>query len=137
MDAFLMHGFEDVTLSWAGRDYVIPANRQMRLIAMVEDALSSGTGRQAIGILMQAEGPSYSRLAGAFGTALRYAGAPVSDDEIYLAIMQDFADGDHAESTRKIQAAVLSLLTLIAPPIAAEMTKTAARDEKADDEKKT
>jgi len=55
----MMHGFEDVTLHWHGQAYTIPANRQMMLIAKIEDALSGDTGQQATSILFRKEGPPH------------------------------------------------------------------------------
>lgn len=111
-----MQGFEDVTLGWKGETYTIPANRQMGLVARIEDALSGDTGRQAISILMQKEGPPYSRLAAAFGAALRYAGANVTDEEIYVSIMEDFSKSQ-ALVVAKLQAVIVALLMVIAPPL--------------------
>jgi len=124
-----MQGFEDVKISWAGAEYTVPANRQLLLIASIEDALSSGAGKSALQMLMQEGGPSTSRLAMAYGAALRFAGASVSDDEIYLSIMEDMAQKDISVAV-KIQSAIMALISIIAPPIAREL---AAPD---DDEKK-
>jgi hypothetical protein len=120
MDPWLMKGFDDVAFTWRDQTYIVPANRQMMLIAKVEDALSAGSGKQAIGILLQPEGPPYSRLAAAFGAALRHAGALVTDEEIYLEVMGDFAEGN-ADASAKVQAAVLSILSVIAPPMARKL----------------
>jgi len=99
-----------------GETFTIPANRQMGLVARVEDALSGETGKQAITILMQKEGPPYSRLAAAFGAALRYAGATVTDEEIYLSIMEDFTKS-RADVALKLQTVIVALLMIIAPPL--------------------
>lgn len=111
-----MNGFEDVTVGWQGKEYVIPANKQMGLIARVEDALSGDSGIQAINVLMQKQGPSYSRLAAAFGAVLRYAGAQVTDEEIYLSIMDDFSKS-RADVAIKLQTVIISLLMIISPPV--------------------
>jgi len=112
--------FKDVTLTWGEQSYTVPANEQMGLILVIEDALAAGTGRQAIGILLGAEGPSYARLATAYGAALRYAGSTVTDDEIYLSIMEDMA-AQSADVAVKVQGAIIALLSIIAPPIGAKM----------------
>lgn len=113
----LMKGFETVRLSWQGEAYEVPAERQLRLIAEIEDALSGPSGRQAIGVLLSPGGPSYSRLAAAYGAALRHAGATVTDEEIYLSIVGDLAGGQD-RVREKVQAAVLGLLEIMAPPLA-------------------
>lgn len=112
----MMKGFEPVTLQWSGENFTVPADRQMMLIATIEDALSGPTGGQALHVLMRPEGPPYSRLACAYGAALRHAGANVTDDDVYLAIMGDFAGGE-GDTAARVQAAILGLLAIIAPPI--------------------
>ena len=111
-----MQGFEDVTLSWRGESYTVPANNQMMLIAKIEDALSGESGQQALTILFRKEGPPHSRLAAAFGAALRHAGARVTDEEIYLSIQDDIAAKGKAEKTIAIQSCILALLSVISPP---------------------
>lgn len=120
-----MSGFQEVTLSWKGVEYTVPADRQMGLIQVIEDGLTGGTGRQAIGVLLAAEGPSYSRLATAFGKALRYAGAGVTDEEIYLSIIEDVAD-QKADAAVAVQTCVLSLISIIAPPIGSRLASITA-----------
>lgn len=125
-----MQGFEDVTLGWKGESFTIPANRQMGLVARIEDALSGDTGRHAINVLVQRDGPPYSRLAAAFGAALRYAGAKVTDEEIYLSIMEDFAKSQ-ADVASKLQGVIIALLMVMAPPLARAVSEeTEAASEK-------
>lgn len=121
-----MHGFEDVTFGWGGMSYTVPANRQMGLVARVEDALSGDSGRQAISVLMQREGPPYSRLAAAFGAALRYAGAAVTDEEIYLSIMEDFTKS-RSDVAVKVQTVIVALLMVIAPPVGRSLNSNGAK----------
>jgi len=117
-----MKGFEDVTISWRGQDYIVPANRQLMLIALIEDALSGDSGKQALSVLFRREGPPYSRLAAAFGAALRHAGARVSDEEVYLSIMEDMAQRSKAEVTAMVQQSIIALLSIMAPPAARAIT---------------
>lgn len=123
-----MQGFDDVTLTWRGQDYTVPANRQMALIAKIEDALSGDTGQQALTILFRREGPPYSRLASAFGAALRHAGARVTDDEVYLSIQADLVSKSKAEKTAAIQNCILALLSIISPPAVAQISGKSAED---------
>ena len=111
-----MRGFEDVTLTWAGADYVVPASNQLMLIAKIEDALSGDSGQQALSVLFRKEGPPHSRLAAAFGAALRHAGARVTDDEIYLSIQRDLAGQSKAQKTASIQSCIMAILAIISPP---------------------
>lgn len=71
--------FDDVTLNWAGIDYTIPANKMMGAIARIEDhitlpELKNFGDRGAVPL---------SRLASAFASVLRYAGAKVTDEQAY------------------------------------------------------
>jgi len=128
----MMHGFEDVTLTWKGEAFTVPANKQMLLIAKIEDALSGDTGQQALSVLFRREGPPYSRLAAAFAAALQYAGAKVSDEEVYLSIMADLSEGSRDKVTETVQGAVIALLSIISPPVGAGLS-----DAKASTGKKT
>ena len=125
-----MQGFEDVTFEWKGEKYTVPANRQLMLIAKVESALSGDTGRQAVDLLLQPSGPPHAHLAMAFETALRYAGAVIDDGEVYLAIMEDFANGS-GDAALKLNTATLTLLSVIAPPIGRAMREPATPKKKA------
>src|SRR6056297_892204 len=116
-----MQGFEDVKISWKGAEYVIRANTMMPLVAKMEDVLSGESGRPAIQVLTTGNGPSIPRLSMAYGAALRHAGANVTDDEIYLSIVNDFATGD-ADVAVKMQRAVQAIIAVMAPPIALAMS---------------
>jgi len=111
-----MKGFEDVTLSWAGKDYVVPADRQLMLIAEIEDALSGPNNVPAVAVLTRPAGPGHARLASAYGAALQYAGAEVSEGEIYMALQEDMADGNAGVQV-KLQNATLGLLAIVSPPV--------------------
>lgn len=121
--------FNEVKISWGGETYTIPAKDQMKLVLQLEEALSGGTGKQAIGVLLSPEGPPYGILASAFGTMLRFAGAPVSDEEIYLSIVSDMAESK-ADVVTKTQAAIVAVLSVIAPPIGLKMGSIASGTEK-------
>jgi len=115
-------GFQDVTLGWKEDTYVLPAERQMPVIAKIEAALCpDGTG-QPVQVLLTGQGLTYHRLASAYGLALRAAGARVADEDIYLSMMRDLANGD-AEAQEKMQLACLGLLEIVAPPIALKLRK--------------
>jgi len=123
-----MQGFEPVTLTWQGTENTVPAERQMLLIAKIEDALIGDSGKQAISVLFAKEGPPHSRLAMAFGAALRHAGAAVSDDAVYLSIQDDIANKSKAQKAVAIQSAIIALLSIISPPAARALTGRDAAD---------
>lgn len=116
----MSNGFKSVTLHWDGETYTIPANQVFPVVQQVEDALIGAGSTQALYILLQPEGPPNGRLAKAFGAALRYAGATVGDDEIYLKIVGGIAEKDMSVQTL-LRTAVLNLLQIVAPPVAAQM----------------
>lgn len=124
-----MSGFEDVTLEWSGEKYTIPANRQLMLIATVEAALVGNTGKQAIELLLQPNGPPHAHLAMAFEAALRYAGAQIAEGEVYLSVMKDLANGS-GDGIAKLNAATIAMLSIISPPIGSAMREDATPKKK-------
>lgn len=111
-----MQGFEDVTLSWRGEDYIVPADQQLMLIAKIEDALAGESGEQALSVLMRSQGPPHARMAMAFGAALRHAGANVSDNDVYLSMQSDLSKGK-ADRIAAIQMATVALISIVSPPM--------------------
>lgn len=111
-----MKGFQPVTLHWGDKSYTVQAEDQLRLIAEIEDVLSDSSGRAAVSVLMKKGGPSFSRLSMAYAAALRYAGASVSDQEIYLTMQEGLADAD-SSTAEMVQDLVIGLLAIIAPPV--------------------
>jgi len=111
-----MQGFEPVVIGWQGTEYTVPAEGQLMLVAKIEAALRDATGKNAMAALLQSGGPDYAALAMAFGAALRHAGANVSDDQVYLTIQADFAEGT-AESVVAVQNCIMSLVSIISPPM--------------------
>ncbi len=115
-----MHGFEDVAFVWKGETFTVPANQQLRLIAEIEEALVR-PGEQAVAVLCRTGGPGYSRLAAAYGAALRYAGAKVDDEDIYLAIVDGLGNRD-TSTVVDVQGYLMALLAVVAPPIYRKIT---------------
>lgn len=116
-----MQGFSDVTLGWQGDSFTVPANRQLMLIAKIEDALAGDGGEQAIAVLFRKNGAPHSRLAAAYGAALRYAGADVTDEAVYLSIQSDIATQSSKAVAASVQRMLMGLLAIISPPTAAVM----------------
>jgi len=118
--------FEPVTLSWKGEQFVVAPERTLPLIAAIEDALMGPGGEPPVAMLTRQGGPGYARLSAAYGAALRYAGAQVTDEEIYTSIQEDFAASDNSVAV-KVQGAILGLLAIISPPVSAKLTGGAAK----------
>lgn len=103
-----MSVFSDIGLEWQGEVYTIPSDRVMKAIAIVEAHI---TVPEFLMISVGKHVP-VSRLCAAYGALLRYAGAKVSDEEVYASV---FAGRD-LQGT--IVRSVSELMTLILPPAA-------------------
>jgi hypothetical protein len=114
-----MAGFEPVTLSWKGEDFTVPADRVFGMIGQIEEIILSGESVPAV-LLLLSNRVSQHRLSCAFGAALRYAGASVSDEEIYLSI-QDSLANDDMDGAIALQRSVLAILSILSPPFAANL----------------
>lgn len=97
--------FDDVSLTWKGREYVIPRNRVMGAIARVEDVLTL----HELLVIQTRGGTPYAKLSAAYGTVLRYAGAKVEDEDVYAGMFK-------AETSGEIGGAVVNLLHMMLPP---------------------
>lgn len=103
--------FQSVTLKWDNKEYVVPANQVMGLIAKIEDVIT-------LAELMNKKGAPLARVAMGYGAALRYAGCRVKDEQVY----QGMFSGDASEA---IQTAVSGLLSMMIPP--ADILDTSAK----------
>ena len=93
--------FEDITLTYGGKDYTIPSNGVMRLIAKIEDVISLHE------LTVQ---PALSKLAEAYTVALVYAGCKkVKTEEVYASL---FGDGGR----ENIEQSITTLITMMVPP---------------------
>lgn len=99
--------FSDVRLQWGEEEYKIPAGSVLRAIAVVEEIITLGEmprpGRPRIPL---------ARLSMAYAALLRFAGAKVSDDEVYNAMFGK-AGGSLAA---RVSEAVFALECLMIPP---------------------
>jgi len=118
-----MHGFDDVTLTWRGQSHTVPAKSQLMMIAKIEAALAPDGG-QAVNVLFRNGGPQHTRLAQAFGAALRYAGADVSDDDVYLSIHEDIANRSADQVAATVTNMIFALLAIISPPTARALAQS-------------
>jgi hypothetical protein len=99
--------FEDVKISWAGIDYTIPAHKMMGAIARIEDHVTMPE-LQRFG---ERQTVPMTRLASAFASVLRYAGATkVTDEDVYAAMFS--TDGNAQEAMAE---AITVLLGMMVP----------------------
>ena len=99
-----MSVFNELNLTWKGADYSVPSDNILRLIAKVEDVI---TLNELYSYSQKGAAP-LAKIATAFGIVLRYAGAKVSDDEVYKTIVTSGADSAIV--------ATRTLLTMMIPP---------------------
>ena len=70
--------FQKITLGWREKDYVVPPERMLGLIAEIEEIISLP---EIFGMIHGKH--NMSKISRAYGAALRYAGAPTTDEEAY------------------------------------------------------
>lgn len=104
--------FKDVTLTWAGAEYLVQAEKVMRLIAIVEDIIT-------LEELVASSGRKRSKISEAYGAALRYAGAKVTDEDVYASLF-------YVDSAEHTVNAVNGLLMMMVPPKAVAQQEEAA-----------
>ena len=97
-----MSVFQDITLGFDGKEYTVPSNKVMMLIAKVEDVVS-------LGDLTTGTGPKLSRLAEGYCVCLNYAGADVKTEQVYETL---FGNGGR----KNVEEAITNLMTLMLPP---------------------
>lgn len=95
--------FNDITLTWDGKKYKIAARSVLAVIATIEDII---TIDELVKVAKRKTVP-LSRVAMAYGAALRFAGAEVDDEDVYVGL---FADGGSTAA-----ASVQGLLSMMIP----------------------
>ena len=94
--------FEDVTITWSGKEYVVPANKVMGLVEVIEDIVTLEE--------LYAAGVKRIKLSRAFTAALRYAGAKdVTDEQVYSTLFG-------AEAATATAQAIGGILHMMIPP---------------------
>ena len=93
--------FEPVTLAWGKDTYEIPAELVMGLIERIEDHVTFGD--------LADNKVKFGKIAAAYGTALRYAGCRVTNEEVYRSIL----DG---ASFEQVTSAINGLMMIMVPP---------------------
>lgn len=112
-----MNGFEEVRVTWEGREYRIPPDQVLRCIAKIEDVITLAELQR----FTAAEQVPFAKIAMAFGAVLRHAGADVNDYAVYRAMFDEATDaeGKPLDSTGKFLVAVEAvqkLMVLMLPP---------------------
>lgn len=98
--------FEQITLSWGGKDYFIEPDNVMRAIAKVEDVITL----VQIARCYETRDIPLVKIAQAYAAVLRHAGARVEDDEVYNDLFQN------GELQKRAWAAINTLQRMMIPP---------------------
>ena len=107
-----MRVFEDVNLAWKGREYKIESTKVMGAIAKIEEVITL----KELGEYANRGDAPMAKLAMAFASVLRYAGAKVGDDEVYAGMFS-------GESGASVMESLSSLLAMMIPPNALQSKK--------------
>jgi len=101
-----MGAFDDIPLEWDGVTYTIPANRVLGAVARIEDIITL----HELGEYSARGTAPMGKLAKAYGAVLRYAGADLSDEDVYLGM---FSGGVSPEA---MMVAINGLVGIMVPP---------------------
>ncbi|SDP40674.1 hypothetical protein SAMN04488061_2882 [Filomicrobium insigne] len=98
--------FEPIQLAWEDREYEVPSDRVMGAIQRIEDVV---TLQELLAYGERGVAPQ-AKVAAAYAAVLRYAGCPVSDDQVYLGMF-----GSGATQQAMVNS-INGLLTMMIPP---------------------
>jgi hypothetical protein len=100
--------FQTVEITWRDEHYVIPPDKVLPAIAVLEQYVTMGD------LARDAKTGSFrlALIAGAWGALLRHLGSKATDDEVYVELFH----GKQEEVKAKIFVAVNTLLVLMVPP---------------------
>jgi hypothetical protein len=105
--------FSDFKMSWDGVDYSIPKDRILGAIEIVEDVV---TISQIHSMLADPETIKFRKVARAFGELLRYAGAKITDEQVYEGLFSR-----DKEKTSSVMVSLFLLLKLMIPESAMQV----------------
>jgi hypothetical protein len=110
--------FNEIKLQWRGEAFAIPPGRVLGAIAEIEEIITFHEVLEK----MAAGRPPVVPIARAYGAVLRYAGAEVSDEQVYEGMFM----GETVAA--KVTDAVHNLLLLMMPPAAIVAANKAEAD---------
>lgn len=100
-----MSGFEEVRFTWDGVVYSIPPSRMLGAIARIEEHLTFVDVLR----ISQTQNVPLAKVAAAYASVLRYAGAAVDDAKVYSAMFS-------VNESESALASVTALLQMMIPP---------------------
>jgi hypothetical protein len=116
-----MELFSEVKLAWGNKEYTVPADKVLQLIAVIEEHVTMED--------LYSTGYKRSKIAAAYTAALRFAGSRALQAQVYSALFD-------VEDSQRIHKVIDALLHVMIPP--AQLQKLMPKvDEGAPKEKKT
>ena len=97
--------FQEIRLNWDGDEFVIPPDRMLGAVAEIEEIVTLPELVVVLGGKM-----TMARLSRAYGALLRYAGAKLSDEQVYGGLVK------RGETFEQMQIACIALLGVMIPP---------------------
>lgn len=86
--------FDPIEVGWKGTQYQVPADKNFELLGRLEEILAPpGSFQSVLDVLGNPQRAHLTKLAQAYATALRMAGCPVSDMEVYQSLAQAVTQG--------------------------------------------
>ena len=101
--------FEDIKIKWDGTEYTIPSKKVMMAIALIEEHVTFSELGEAV---RKRGGFSLVKISAAYGSVLRFAGAEVSDEEVYGELLSN------EKMATNLQSVLNGLLAMMIPPSA-------------------
>lgn len=103
--------FEDIKLTWKGKEYVIPGQHVMKAIARIEDHVTLKELMEG----MAKGAPKFSKISSAYASVLRFTGCAVEDEEVYEGMLCGSQEESEA-GISVIAQALTGLLNMMMPP---------------------
>ena len=106
--------FQNIILDHKDVEYVVDASKVMGLIDTVEEHITLG---EIVQDQSARKTLRFGKLSQAYAAALRYAGAKVTDEEIYLSLLPQGKGPEDADAMRRRSVEIVTaLLQLMIPP---------------------
>lgn len=110
--------FEDIPLEWKGEKFIIPSNRIMGALARIEELVTL----DELHAMTQGKGLKFIAVSRAYASTLRFAGAMVTDEEVYASMFEK----DDDKKKGAMITAVFGLLNMMVPEEARKVAEKEA-----------
>ena len=103
-----MQIFKDVTLTWNGSTFTIPAAKVFMCCAAIEEIMTA----QEIAHAIMMQDIKLVRFSKAYSIALRFAGSTVTDEQVYSSLFH----GSSEDVRQRIAPMLNAMMQLMIPP---------------------